>query len=153
MVESRELHTGGLEEPSFIRGGFVVVGRETSAHEPLADGARTTEYCNFAPVSIAALTAWAEDAGLDADLGRSTFVEYDASENAKDSCEYCLATFLGVLGGDLGARGGDDNPFGLCLSFGAFKDCSVSSDLFVDSDLGAGSVFGKEACEELGKTT
>jgi hypothetical protein len=100
IVERRELQIGGLEELSFIRGGFVETGRETSAHEPLAEGALTVEYCSFAPVSIAALTAWAGDAGLDADRGRSTFVKYEASENAKESCDGCLTTFLGARVGD-----------------------------------------------------
>lgn len=47
-------------------------------------------------------------------------------------------------------RGGDERPFGLCLSFGEGegKECKVSPELFESSDFGAG-----EACEELEITT
>lgn len=106
-MERRELHTGGLDGPSFIRGVDVGAWRETSAHEALAEGALIAEYCNFAPVTMAALTARAVNSGLDSVLGLPTSVEYETSENATDSCERCFPRALGVSGGDFGACVGD----------------------------------------------
>ena len=78
-MDSREVHCGGRAKLSFIEeeglevfGGGVGCEMEDSAHEPLAEGGRSTGYWILIPDSTAGrVVAWDAEAGLDTDRGRS----------------------------------------------------------------------------------